>query len=175
MGMKAEFWCRRWIGVEVVEKDERLDPFTKVARTDQSGNAPMRVSTRAQSNLPGSLFSAVRTREHCIGLHFHSPEVWPSLGFESWLRSSALDPVKQGNEFIAAQVDNQRVEDSQHNRRDRTGVQDEHMGCHGADHGAAEPEGADRSQARKEQRDGADHFHDASHDAEPLTDSDLRE
>ena len=58
MGMKAEFWRRRWIGVEVVEKDERLDPFANVARTDQPGNAPMRVSTRAQSNLPGTLFSA---------------------------------------------------------------------------------------------------------------------
>jgi hypothetical protein len=58
MGMEAEFWCRRWVGVEVVEKDERLDPFTNVARTDQSGHAPMRVSTRAQSNLPESLFSA---------------------------------------------------------------------------------------------------------------------
>src|SRR4030081_3532956 len=62
MGMKAEFWRGRRIGVEVVEKDERLDPFTNVARTDQSGNAPMRVSTRAQGNLPGSLFSSYRTR-----------------------------------------------------------------------------------------------------------------
>jgi hypothetical protein len=34
MGMKAEFRCSRWIGVEVVEKDERLDQFTNVARTD---------------------------------------------------------------------------------------------------------------------------------------------
>src|SRR5260221_2609068 len=82
MGMKAEFGCGRRIGVEVVEKDEWLDQFTDVARTDQPGNAPMRVSTRAQSNLPGSLFSAVRTREHCIGLHFHSPEVWPSISFK---------------------------------------------------------------------------------------------
>jgi hypothetical protein len=40
MGMKAEFGSRRRIGVEVVEKDERLDPFTNVARTDQSGKAP---------------------------------------------------------------------------------------------------------------------------------------
>src|SRR6266566_2774768 len=107
MGMKAEFGCGRRIGVEVVEKHEWLDQFIDVARTDQSGNASMRVSTRAQSNLPGNLFSAVRTREHCIGLHFHSPEVGhllaSNLGFESWLRSSALDPVKQGNEFIAAQ------------------------------------------------------------------------
>src|SRR5882724_12378057 len=118
MGMKAEFGCGRRIGVEVVEKHERLDQFADVARTDQSGNAPMRVSTRAQSNLPGSLFSAVRTREHCIGLHFHSP--WGST--ISWLQSSALDPVKQGNEFFAAQVDNQRVEDSEHDRRNRTGV-----------------------------------------------------
>jgi hypothetical protein len=75
MGMKAEFWCSRWIGVEVVEKDERLDQFTNVARTDQSDNGPMRASARAQGNLPGSLFSAYRTREHCIGLHFRSPEV----------------------------------------------------------------------------------------------------
>src|SRR5579863_7377649 len=75
MGMKAEFWCSRWIGVEVVEKDERLDQFTDVARTDQSGNGPMRVSTRAQDNLPGSLISAYRTPEHCFGLHFRSPEV----------------------------------------------------------------------------------------------------
>src|SRR5258705_2912384 len=30
MGMKAEFWCRRGIGVEVVAKDKRLDPFTNV-------------------------------------------------------------------------------------------------------------------------------------------------
>src|SRR5579863_2031151 len=74
MGMKAEFWCSRWIGVEVVEKDERLYQFTNVARTDKSGNGPMRVSTRAQSNPPGSLFIAYRTREHCIGLHFRSPE-----------------------------------------------------------------------------------------------------
>jgi hypothetical protein len=84
--MKAEFWCRRRIGVEVVEKDERLDPFTNVARTDQSGNAPMRVSTRAQSNLPESLFSAYRTREHCIGLHFRSPEVWLSLKAQPLIR-----------------------------------------------------------------------------------------
>src|ERR1700726_3872944 len=83
MGMKAEFWCRRRIGVEIVEKDERLDPFTNVARTDQSGNAPMRVSTRAQRNLPGSLFSAYWTREHCIGRHVRSPEVWPSPGFKA--------------------------------------------------------------------------------------------
>jgi len=83
MGMKAEFWCSRWIGVEVVEKDERLDQFTNVARTDQSGNAPMRVSTRTQSNLPGSLVTAFRTRERCIGLHFRSPEVWLSLGFKA--------------------------------------------------------------------------------------------
>src|SRR5712675_3326756 len=101
MRMKAEFWCSRWIGVKVVEKDERLDPFTNVARTDQSGNAPMRVPTRAQSNLPGSLFSAYRTREHCIGLHFRSPEVRLSPR----LQGSALDPVKQGSEFIAPQVD----------------------------------------------------------------------
>src|ERR1700731_2278765 len=83
MGMKAEFWCGRWISVEVIEKDERLDQFTNVARTDQSGNAPMRVSTRAQSNLPGNLFSAYRTREHCIGLHFHSPEFWLSLSLKA--------------------------------------------------------------------------------------------
>src|SRR6266436_5115409 len=37
MGMKAEFGCRRRIGVEVVKKHERLDTFTNVARTDQSG------------------------------------------------------------------------------------------------------------------------------------------
>jgi hypothetical protein len=85
MGMKAELWRRRRIGVEVVEKDERLDPFTNVTRTDQSGNAPMRVSTRAQSNLPGSLVSAYRTREPCIGLHFRSPEVWLSLSFKAQL------------------------------------------------------------------------------------------
>src|SRR3984957_13423686 len=126
MGMKAEFWCGRRIGVEVIEKDERLDPFTNVARTDQSGDAPMRVSTRTQLNLPGSLFSAHRTREHCIGLHFRSPEVWLSLGF----KSSALDPVKQGNEFIATQVDDRRIEQSQDDRRNRTSVQDEKMGCH---------------------------------------------
>src|ERR1700692_1529435 len=107
MGVKAECRCRRRIGVEVVEKDERLDPFTNVARTDQSGNAPMRVSTRAPNNLPGSFFSAYRTREHCIGIHFHSPEVWLRLK----LQGSALDPVKQGNDFIAAQIDNHRVED----------------------------------------------------------------
>src|SRR5579864_3392717 len=75
MGMKAELWCGRRIGVEIVEKDERLDQFTDVARTDQSGNGPMRVSTRANGNLPGSLFSAYRTRKHCIGLHFRSPEI----------------------------------------------------------------------------------------------------
>src|SRR6201991_4962045 len=109
MGMKAEFWCGRWVGVEVVEKNERLDPFTNVARTDQSVNAPMRVSTRTQINLPGSLFGAHRTREHCIGLHFRSPQVWLPLGF----KSSALDPVKQGNEFIAPQVANRRIEQSQ--------------------------------------------------------------
>src|SRR5258705_8653327 len=170
MGMKPELWCRRRIGVEVVEKDERLDQFTNVARTDQSGNAPMRVSTRAQRNLPGSLFSAYRTREHCIVLHFRSPEVWLSR-----LQSSALDPVKQGNEFIAPQVDNHRVEQSQDDRRDRTGVQDEHMGYHGTDHGEAEPHGADRSQAGSEQSNGAGHFHHAGHDAEPLTESDLLE
>src|SRR6202035_5065962 len=34
MGMKAEFWRSRRIGVEVIEKDERLDPFANVARTD---------------------------------------------------------------------------------------------------------------------------------------------
>ena len=41
MGMKAEFRGGRRIGVEVVEKDERLDQFTNVAGTDQSGHAPM--------------------------------------------------------------------------------------------------------------------------------------
>src|SRR5258707_6643725 len=133
MGMKAEFWRGRGIGVEVVEKDERLDQFTNVARTDQSGNEPMRVSTRAQSNLPGSLFSARRTREHCIGFHFRSPKGLAISG----LQSSALDPVKQGNEFIAPQVDNHRVEESQDDRRDRTGVQDEHMSCHGTNLGAS--------------------------------------
>src|SRR4029077_6083148 len=47
MGMEAEFGGRRRIGVEVVEKDERLDPFADVvARADQPGHAPMRVSTR---------------------------------------------------------------------------------------------------------------------------------
>src|SRR5882724_1687405 len=167
MGMKAEFWCSRWIGVEVVEKDERLDQFTNVARTDQSGKGPMRASTRAQRNLPGSLFSACRTRERRIGLHCRSPEV----GFK--LQSSALDPVKQGNEFIAPQIDNQRVENSQDDRRDRTGVQDEHMGCHGKDHGESEPQGTDRSQARKDQSDGAGYFHHAGREAEPLADSDL--
>jgi hypothetical protein len=35
----------------------------------------MRVSTRAKGNLSGRPFSAYRTREHCIGLHFPSPEV----------------------------------------------------------------------------------------------------
>src|SRR6266404_1918974 len=123
MRMKAEFWCRRWIGVEVVEKDERLDQFANVGRTDQSGNAPMRVSTRAQRNLPGSLFSVYPTREHCISLHFRSPEVLTV----SKLQSSTLDPLKQGNEFIPPQVDNPRIEDSQDDRRDRAGVQDEQM------------------------------------------------
>jgi hypothetical protein len=168
--MKAEFWCSRWIGVEVVEKDERLDPFTNVARTNQSGNEPVRVSTRSQSNLPGSFFSAYRTHEHCIGLHFRSPEVWISK-----LQSSALDPVKQGNEFITPKVDNHRVEHSQDDRWDRTGVQDEQMGCHGTDHGETEPQGTDRSQAGNEQSNGADHFHDPGHDAEPLAESDLVE
>src|SRR3984957_15675997 len=126
MEMKAAFRFGRGVGVEVVEKDERLDPFTNVARTDQSGKGPMRASTRAQSNLPGSLFSAHRTREHCIGLHFRSPEVWLSLDF----KSSALDPAKQGNEFIATQVDDRRIEQSQDDRRNRTSVQDEKMGCH---------------------------------------------
>src|ERR1700738_908623 len=171
MGMKAEFRCSSWIGVEVVEKDERLDQFTNVARTDQSGKGPMRASTRAQSNLPGSFFSALRTREHCIRFSFRYPKVWLSLK----LQSSALDPVKQGNEFIAPQVDNHRVEDSQDDRRDRAGVQDEHMGCHGTYHSASEPQRTDRSQARNEQSDGAGHFHHAGHNAEPLTESDLRE
>src|SRR5258708_1615919 len=150
MGMKAEFWCRRRIGIEVVEKDERLDQFTNVARTDQSGNAPMRVSTRAQSNLPGSFLSAYRTREHCIGLHFRLLEVWLSK-----LQSSALDLVKQGKEFVAPQVDNQRVEQSKDDRRVGIGVQDEQVGCHATDHGEAEPQGADRSQAGNEQSDRA--------------------
>src|SRR3984893_10394944 len=75
MRRKAELGRGRRIGVEGVEKDERPDPFANVARTDQSGKAPMRVSTRAQGNLPGSLFSTIRTREHCIGLHFRSPEI----------------------------------------------------------------------------------------------------
>src|SRR5712664_4482806 len=119
MGMKAEFGCSRRVGVEVVEKDEWLDPFANVTRTDQSGHAPMRVSTRAQNNLPGNLFSAVRTREHCIGLHFRSPEVWLRLR----LQRSALDPLKQRDQFFAAQVDDHRVEQSQDDRRDRTGVQ----------------------------------------------------
>ena len=43
------------------------------------------------------------------------------------------------------------------------------------DHGEAEPQGADRSQAGNEQSDGANDFHDASHDAEPLSESDLVE
>src|SRR5215831_20966576 len=54
-------------------------------------------------------------------------------------------------------------------------MQDEHMGCHGTDHGEAEPQCADRSQARKDQSDGASHFHHAGDDAEPLTESDLLE
>src|ERR1700747_2552715 len=83
MGMKAEFRRSRRIGFEVVEKDERLDQFTNIARTDQSGNGPVRVSTRTQNNLPGGLFSTYRAREHCIGLHFHSPEVWLSLGLKA--------------------------------------------------------------------------------------------
>src|SRR5260370_31961854 len=94
MGMKAEFWCSRWIGVEVVEKDERLDQFTNVARTDQSGNPPMRVSTRAQRNLPGSLFSAYRTREHCIALHFRSPEGWLSLSFKGQPLTRAIKATR---------------------------------------------------------------------------------
>ena len=93
----------------------------------------------------------------------------------SRFQGSALDPVKQGNEFIAPQVDNHRVEDSQDDRRDRAGVQDEHMGCHGTYHSASEPQRTDRSQARNEQSDGAGHFHDAGRDAEPLTESDLLE
>jgi len=40
------------------------------------------------------------------------------------------------------------------------------MGCDRADHGTAEPQGADRSQARKRQRDGADHFDHADHDTD---------
>src|SRR6266404_7921152 len=88
MGMKAEFRPGRWIGFEVVEKDERLDQFANIARTDQSGNRPMRVSTRAHNNLPGGLFSPYRTREHCIGLHFRSPEVWLSLKAQPLTRCS---------------------------------------------------------------------------------------
>ena len=49
------------------------------------------------------------------------------------------------------------------------------MGCHGTDHGGSEPQGADRSQAGKEQSDGAGHFHHAGRDAEPLTESDVLE
>ena len=33
--MKAEFGCSRRVGVEVVEKDERLDQFTNVAWTSR--------------------------------------------------------------------------------------------------------------------------------------------
>ncbi len=49
------------------------------------------------------------------------------------------------------------------------------MGCHGTDHGETEPQGADRSHAGNEQSNGAGHFHDAGRDAEPLSESDLRE
>ena len=38
----------------------------------------------------------------------------------------------------------------------------------GADHGAAEPQRAERSQAWNQQRDGAGDFDHAGHDAEPL-------
>jgi hypothetical protein len=74
MGMEAEFWSSRRVCVEVVEKHERLDQFTNVARTDQPGKGPMRASTRAQINPPESLVSAYLTRERCIGLHGRSPE-----------------------------------------------------------------------------------------------------
>jgi hypothetical protein len=51
MRMKAELWCRRRIGFEVVEKHERLDPFADVTRADQPGEATVRVSTRAKGDL----------------------------------------------------------------------------------------------------------------------------
>src|ERR1700733_10005018 len=81
MRVETEFRCGRRVGVEVVEKYERLDQFADVLRTDQSGGGPMRASTRAQINLPGSLFtgslfSVDRTRERCIGRHCRF-----SLGF----------------------------------------------------------------------------------------------
>src|ERR1700679_142563 len=81
MGMETEFRCGRRICVEVIEKHERLDQFTDVARTDQSGKGPMRASTRAQINLPGSLLRTYLTRERCIGLHCRSPEIWLSVSF----------------------------------------------------------------------------------------------
>jgi len=43
--------------------------------------------------------------------------------------------VPYGSEFIATQVDNHRVEQSQNDRGDRAGVQDEQMGGHGTDQG----------------------------------------
>src|SRR5882762_814721 len=51
MRMKAELWCRRRIGFEVVEKHERLDLFADVTRADQPGEATVRVSTRAKGDL----------------------------------------------------------------------------------------------------------------------------
>src|SRR4029077_6865548 len=55
MGMEAEFRARRRIGFEVMEKHERLDQFADIARTDQAGDGPVRVSTRSQNNRSGRL------------------------------------------------------------------------------------------------------------------------
>ena len=51
MRMKSELRCRRRIGLEVVEKHERLDLLADVTRADQPGKATVRVSTRAKGNL----------------------------------------------------------------------------------------------------------------------------
>src|ERR1700745_2957576 len=55
MGMEAEFRGPRGIRLEVVEKHERLDQFADIARTDQTGDGPVRVSTRAKRNRSGGL------------------------------------------------------------------------------------------------------------------------
>jgi len=106
--MKAEFWCSRRIGVEVVEKDKRLDPFANVARTDQSGNTPCRcprVRSAICREVSSARFGSVNT---ALVFIFVSPK---GLAV-SKRQSSTLDPVQQGNEFIVPQVDNHRVKDS---------------------------------------------------------------
>jgi len=64
-----------------------------------------------------------------------------------WHLKDLCENPREGRDFIAAQIDDQRVEKAEHDRRYRARVQHEHMRQRGEKHRRDEQRAAERDQS----------------------------